>query len=291
MTARRSGHLCAQPWRARWVAITMVAAAAAVSSCANEPVPRYVGTAPDTCPYVSADQVAAVTGRDVTRVSLQQQPDAYGGRGCFYDLAVLPADQGQPQDMQFSYFRGIGEPGFWRWANAGEMVPGLGVKAMWGSPRLIVLTRQNDVVEIVTYNGDLAEAQQIFDLAAPKLRAPSAPAPFPPAQLRFLAWYNGGGVWFGNVKGAMGKLAGDLTFDRAAVHRDALALQSAVAKALSYPSPIDAADYKAAITDAAGVALDALRHVRADKLLIAASTHMLAFSAAEQREFAAMNSS
>src|SRR5260370_25660417 len=114
------------------------------------------------------------------------------------------------------------------------MVSGLGVKAMWGSPRLIVLTRQNDVVEIVTYNGDLAEAQQIFDLAAPKLRAPSAPAPFTSAQLRFLAWYNGGGGAFGNVKGAMGKLAVDLTFDRDAVNRNALAPQSAVTNARSY---------------------------------------------------------
>ena len=97
-------------------------------------------------------------------------------------------------------------------------------------------------------------------------------------------------MWFSDVKGTMFKLNGDLAFDRAAVHRDALALQSAVAKALSYPSPIDAADYQAAITDAAGVALDALHHVRIDKPLTAANTHMLAFSAAEQRQFAALNS-
>ena len=299
LTARRSGHLRAQPWRARWLAITIIAASAAVSSCAgldhagtSEPAARYVGTAQDTCPYVSADQIAAVTGRDVMRASLHQQPDAQGGRGCIYDLAVNPADQMTQQYVVFSYFRGIGEQGFEHWADAGELVSGLGVKAMWGSATLTVLTRQNDVVDIYmfTANGDLAQAQQIFHLAAPKLRAASSPAGFTPAQLRFLAWYNGGGIWIGNVMGAMGKLASDLTFDLAAVHRDALALQSAVAKAMSNPSPIDAADYKAAITEAAGVALDALRHVPVDKQLIAAGTHMAAFSAAERREFAAMNS-
>ena len=254
---------------------------------------RYVGTAPDTCPYVSADEIAAVTGRDVTRVSPQRQPDAGGGRGCFYDLAVNPSDQMTPQYVVFSYFLGIGEQGFERWAHDGETVPGLGIKAIWGSATLTVLTSQNDVVEIYmfTTNGDLAQAQQIFHLALPKLRAASAPAGFTSAQLRFLTWYNGGGgAWFGNVKAAMGKLYGDQTFNRTAVHRDALALQSAVAKALSDPSPIDTADYKAAIIDAAGVALDALRHVPVDKLLLAAAGHMSVFSAATQREFAVMNS-
>ena len=243
------------------------------------------------CPYVSADQVAAVTGNNVRSVKLQQQPDAGGGRGCIYKMAA--GQMAQPQDVQFSYFRGIGEPGFERTFVSGEFVPGLGVKAIWGADVLTVLTRQNDVVTIVmgTDNGDAAQAQQIFNLAAPKLRAASAPAPFTSAQLRFLAWYNGGGeARILDIAAAIDYLAVDLTHDRAAVHRDALALQSAVAKAQSYPSPIDAADYKAAITDAAGAALDALHHVRADTLLSAASTHIDAFQAAEQREFAAMNS-
>ncbi|HEX9032735.1 MAG TPA: hypothetical protein VF834_12900 [Streptosporangiaceae bacterium] len=281
------------------MAITIIAASAAVSSCANsghagpgESAARYVGAAPDTCPYVSADQIAALTERDVTRVSLEQQPDAQGGRGCFYDLAVNPADR-TPQYVEFSYFRGIGEQGFEHWSDAGEPVPGLGVKSIWGSSQLTVLTRKNDVVVIYmfTANGDLVQAQQIFHLAAPKLRAASAPAGFTSAQLSFLAWYNAGGAaWFGNVKAAMGKLDGDLTFDRAAVHHDALALQSAAAKALSDPSPIDTADYKAAITDAAGVALDALRHVPVDKQLLAASGRLAAFSTSMQHEFAAINS-
>ena len=281
---------------ARWLVSAMVAAAAVFSSWAilvhagsGKPTARYVGTAPDMCPYVSADQVAAVTGNNVRSVKLQQQPDAGGGRGCFYNMAA--GQMAQPQHVQFSYFRGIGEPGFER---TGEFVPGLGVKAIWGADALTVLTRQNDVVTIVmaTDNGDAAQAQQIFNLAAPKLRAASAPAPFTPAQLRFLAWYNAGGdAWIYKVGAAIDYLAVDLTHNRAAVHRDALALQSAVATAQSHPpSPIDAADYKAAITDAAGMALDALHHVRADKLINAANTHMAAFSAAEQHEFAAMNS-
>jgi hypothetical protein len=224
-------------------------------------------------------------------VSPEQEPDAQGGIGCFYHLTANPADQ-TPQYVLFSYFRGIGEQGFEHWADDGQPVDGLGVKAIWGSATLTVLTRQNDVVVIYMFtdNGDLTQAQQIFHLAAPKLRAASAPAGFTSAQLRFLAWYNGGGgAWFGDVQGAMGKLDGDLTFDRAAVQHDALALQSAAAKALSDPSPIDLADYKAAIMDAAGVALDAQRHVPVDKLLLTASDHMSAFSAAMQHEIAAIN--
>lgn len=194
LPSRRSGHLCARAWRARWLTITVIAASAAVSSCASsslagpgESAARYVGTAPDTCPYVSADQIAAVTGRDVTRVSPEQEPYAQGGRGCFYYLAVNPADQMTVQYVVFSYFRGIGEQGFEHeeLGGGGEPVSGLGVKAMWGSATLTVLTSQNDVVVIYMFTvyGDLAQAQQIFHLAAPKLRAASAPAGFTPAQL------------------------------------------------------------------------------------------------------------
>jgi len=148
-----------------------------------------------------------------------------------------------------------------------------------------------------TDNGDLAQAEQIFHLAAPKLRAASAPAPFTAAQIRFLAWYNGGGeVFFADVRVGLDRLAGDLIPPAQAwisVQHDAIALQSAVAKALSDPSPVDLADYKTAIMDASGVALDALRHVPADKLFRAASQasgSMTAFDAATQHEIAAMNS-
>lgn len=296
---RRSRLWPAQARRARWSAATLIiAAGAALSSCASssnagsaQPAARYVGAAPDTCHYVSAAQVAAVTGRNVTRVRPEQQPNN-GGRGCSYDLGDSATDL-SPQWVGFTYFRGIGEQGFEHWADAGELVPGLGAKAMWGSATLTVLTRQSDVVvvDMQTWNGNLAQAEQIFHLAAPKLRAASAPAPFTAAQLRFLAWYNGGGISFDQVRVTVYKLFGDMRFNRAAVQRDALALQSYVATALNNPSPIDLADYKAAILDAAGVARDALRHVPVDQQFLAAYNHIDAFEAAMQHEIATINSS
>ena len=226
-------------------------------------------------------------------MSLAQQPETEGGRGCTYFEGVAATDQVTSQSVQFLYFRGIGEQGFERTFGEGQPVAGLGVNAVWGAPKLTVLTRQNDVVVIYmsTDNGDLSQAEQIFHLAAPKLRAASAPPPFTAAQLGFLGWYNRGGVSFENVRVTMYKLEGDLTFNRAAVQRDALTLQGYIAEAESNPSPIDLADYKAAIIDAAGGARDALRHVRVDQQFFAAFNDIDAFEAAMQHEIAAINRS
>jgi hypothetical protein len=170
---RRPRRLPGARWPARPPVIMIIAACAAMSSCASPhgagPAGRYVGTMPDRCPFVSASQVAEVTGHDVTAVQPQREPDAQGAQGCSYDFSSAA---GQSQYIVFSYFRGIGEPGFEHWANDGQMVQGPWVQAIWGSATLTVLTSKRDVVSIYMFtdSGDLAQAEQIFRLAAPRLR-------------------------------------------------------------------------------------------------------------------------
>ncbi len=92
--------------------------------------------------------------------------------GCFYELPVSAnlLTGPQPQDVKFEYFPGIGRAGFENWA-AGVPVSGLGIEAMWAPASLTVLTRRNDVVVIFlsTTNASLAQAAQIYQLAAPHL--------------------------------------------------------------------------------------------------------------------------
>jgi hypothetical protein len=170
---RRPRRLPAACLLARPAVSMIIAACVAMSSCASPHgavlAARYVGTMPDRCPFVSARQIAEVTGHDVTAVRPQHEPDAQGAQGCFYDFS---STAGQPQYIVFSYFRGIGEPGFQRWADDGQPVQGPWVQAIWGSATLTVLTSKRDVVSIYmfTTSRDLAQAEQIFRLAAPRLR-------------------------------------------------------------------------------------------------------------------------
>ena len=144
----------------------------AVSACGGSPPGRYVGRSPDRCPYVTAKQVARIIGQDVTRVSATQDWYTEGGSGCFYDVAVSGdlLTGPQSQDVEFEYFPGIGRAGFENWA-AGVPVSGLGIEATWIPVMLTVLTRRNDVVVILlsTTNASLAQAKQIYQLAAPHL--------------------------------------------------------------------------------------------------------------------------
>jgi hypothetical protein len=170
---RRPRRLPVAGWPAWLPVIMIIAACAAMSSCASPqragPAATYVGTMPDRCPFVSAREVAEVTGRDVTAVQPQREPAAQGAQGCSYDFSSVA---GQSQYIVFNYFRGIGEPGFQHWSNDGQPVQGPWVQAIWGSATLTVLTSKRDVVSIYmfTTSGDLAQAEQIFRLAAPRLR-------------------------------------------------------------------------------------------------------------------------
>lgn len=143
----------------------------AVSACTG-PVSssaRYVGRSPDRCPYVTANQVAKIIWQNVTRVSATQDWYTEGGSGCFYDLAASAEVYGQ-QDVIFEYFPGIGRAGYEQRA-VGVPVSGLGIEATWSPIQLTVLTRRDDVVVILlsTINGSLAQARQIYRLAAPHL--------------------------------------------------------------------------------------------------------------------------
>lgn len=136
----------------------------AVSACSGSPSGRYVGRSPDRCPYVTAEQVAKITGRDITRVSATHDWYTEGGSGCYYDL-VRYADEMYWPTVMFEYFPGIGRAGFERWADYGVPVSGLGIEATWSvSGTLTVLTRRNDVVVITVdiATGSLAQARQIY---------------------------------------------------------------------------------------------------------------------------------
>jgi len=117
---------------------------------------------------VTAEQVAKIIGQDVTRVSALQNWYTVGGSGCFYDVVRSAGEQDWP-DVMFEYFPGGGRSGFEQWAVDGVPVSGLGLAAAWTPVRLTVLTRRNDVVVITlsTINGSLAQARQIYRLAAP----------------------------------------------------------------------------------------------------------------------------
>jgi hypothetical protein len=151
-----------------WLLVLLLA----VSACTGPPSGRYVGRSPDRCPYVTAEQVAKIIGQDVTRVSALQDWYTVGGSGCFYDLGVSEGlTEPIRQDVEFEYFPGIGRAGFESWAVDGVPVSGLGIAAAWIPVRLTVLTRRNDVVVITlsTTTGGLAQARQIYRLAAPHL--------------------------------------------------------------------------------------------------------------------------
>ena len=151
-----------------WLLVPLLA----VSACGGSPSGRYVGRSPDRCPYVPAKQVAKIMGQDVTRVSALQDWYTVGGSGCFYEL---PVSEGltEPirQDVTFEYFPGAGRAGYENRAVDGAPVKGLGIAAAWTQLQLSVLTSRNDVVVITlsTTNASLAQARQIYRLAAPHL--------------------------------------------------------------------------------------------------------------------------
>ena len=159
--------------------ITAAGLSLALSSCCTgQAAPgsasaRYVGKLPDRCPYLSANQVARVIGRDVTWVSVYREPFAHGAKGCLFKLPVLPTDPPAEQDVVFSYDPGIGPAGFWTLVPVAPMttVTGLGVRAVWAVNVLTVLTRHNGVVAVFLSadNTGLGQAEQIYRLAAPHL--------------------------------------------------------------------------------------------------------------------------
>jgi hypothetical protein len=130
---------------------------------------RYVGRSPDRCPYATAKQVAKIIRQNITRVSATQDWYTVHGSGCFYDL-VRRADVYGLQDVMFEYYPGNGRSVFRPWLSGAD-VPGLGIEATWDGVSLTVLRRRNDIVVISLYtiNGTLAQARQIYRLAAPHL--------------------------------------------------------------------------------------------------------------------------
>lgn len=107
--------------RARWSVIMIVGACAAVSSCASPPRARYVGLEPDNCPYVSADQVANLTGHDIAGVDLRQELYPMTGIGCDYVFRGSGRYNQVTGFVSFRYLPKIGghaisEQAFWHWA-------------------------------------------------------------------------------------------------------------------------------------------------------------------------------
>jgi hypothetical protein len=159
--------------------ITAAGLSLALSSCAcsGQAAPgsasaRYVGKSPDRCPYLSANQVARVIGRDVTRVKVYREPDGHGAKGCLFKLPVLPTD---PLSLQYVVFTYLPRAGLAGCCSSGDapmtVISGLGIRAVWAVNGLTVLTRQNGVVEIALFtdNTGLSQAEQIYRLAAPHL--------------------------------------------------------------------------------------------------------------------------
>jgi len=94
------------------------------------------------------------------------------GSGCYYELPDSGGLFGpEGQEVIFEYYPGAGRPGYENWAFDGAPVKGLGVAAAWTQLQLTVLTSRNDVVVITlsTITGGLAQARQIYRLAAPHL--------------------------------------------------------------------------------------------------------------------------
>lgn len=135
--------------------------------------PHYTGTAKDTCPYLSANQVALLVGVDIEKAVRNDEKSA---KGCSYSYTADASGLFQEYWVSLSFTAGAGSYGYTyvlKQITDAKSVSGIGSKAAFGSGTMVVLTRDNGVAIIMTvmpdYLDDPSMAEKIFKAAASKL--------------------------------------------------------------------------------------------------------------------------
>jgi hypothetical protein len=133
--------------------------------------PHYIGTAKDTCPYLSADQVAVLVGVDIETAARNDQNTAKGCSYTWTDTALYHENW-----VSLSFTAGAGTYGYayvLKQITGAKSLSGIGSKAAFGDGTMVVLTRDNGVAVIMTvmpdYVDDPAMAEKVFGAAAAKL--------------------------------------------------------------------------------------------------------------------------
>ena len=132
--------------------------------------PHYTGTAKDTCPYLSADQVALIIGVNIEAAARNDEKTA---KGCTYSYTVGADLRYQENWVSLSFSAGAGSYGYTYVLNqitGAKSVSGIASKAAFGNGTMVVLTKDDGVAIIMTvmpdYLNDPSMAEKIFMAAA-----------------------------------------------------------------------------------------------------------------------------